>query len=97
MAWDRYVTPFSYGLWLAVAIAVCVIGVCLAVTNYGYERKKNPTFSATLFSIHACFCGQGEIFRSCNYISIRIIYYITHPTGNPNLNFLIPNYSVTNL
>jgi hypothetical protein len=58
--WDRYLTPFSYGLWLAVAITVCAIGVCLAITNYGYEMKQNLTFSAILFSIHACFCGQGE-------------------------------------
>jgi hypothetical protein len=47
-------------MWLAVAITVCGVGVCLAVTNYGHERKQNLTFSAIFFSIHACFCQQGE-------------------------------------
>jgi hypothetical protein len=65
MAWDRYVTPFGYGLWLAVAITFCAIGVCVAVTNYGYERKKNLTFSDIFFSIHACFCQQGESDGFC--------------------------------
>jgi hypothetical protein len=64
VAWDRYVTPFSYGMWLAVAITVCAVGVCVAVTNCGYERKHNLTFSAILFFIHACFCRQGESYGS---------------------------------
>jgi hypothetical protein len=64
LAWDRYVTPFSYGMWLAVAITVCVLGVCLAVTSYGYERKQNLKIFATFLSIHACFCQQGESYRS---------------------------------
>jgi hypothetical protein len=58
MKWDRYVTPFSYGLWLAIVITVCVLGVCLAVTNYGHERNQNLNVSATYFYIHACFSGQ---------------------------------------
>jgi hypothetical protein len=64
MKWDRYVTPFSYGMWLAVAITVCALGVCVAVTNYGYERKQKLNFSATFLSIHACFCQQGESYGS---------------------------------
>jgi hypothetical protein len=59
VVWDRYVTPFSYGLWLAVAIALCVISLCLALINYGRESNKNLTVSTTLFIIHACFCRQG--------------------------------------
>jgi len=60
MAWDRYVTPFSYGLWLAVAIAACVLGVCLALTNYGHDSHQSLSIIATLFYIHACFCQQGK-------------------------------------
>jgi len=63
MAWDRYVTPFSYGLWLAVAIAACAISVCLALTNQGNEKNPNLTVSAILFYIHACFCQQGESYK----------------------------------
>jgi hypothetical protein len=64
MAWDRYIAPFSYGMWLAVGITLCAFGVCVAVINYGYERNQNLTFSAIFFSIHACFCGQGESYIS---------------------------------
>jgi hypothetical protein len=60
MAWERYVTPFSYGLWLAVAIAACAISVCLALTNQCHEKNRNLTVSAILFYIHACFFQQGE-------------------------------------
>ena len=63
MVWDRYFTPFSYGLWLAVAFAVCAIGVCLALTNYGHERNQNLSVSAILFYIHACFCQQGQSYK----------------------------------
>jgi len=63
MAWDRYVTPFSYGLWLAVAIAACALGVCLALTIQGHEKNHNLTLSATLFYIQACFCQQGESYN----------------------------------
>jgi hypothetical protein len=59
MEWDRYFTPFTYGLWLAVAIAACAISVCLSLTNYGHERNQNHTLSAILFYIHTIFCQQG--------------------------------------
>jgi hypothetical protein len=64
MAWDRYVTPFSYGLWLAVAIAACAITVCLALTNYGHQKNQNLTLSAILFYVHACFCQKGQSDKS---------------------------------
>jgi len=60
IVWDRYVTPFSYGLWLAVAIAACVISVSLALTNYGHERAQSLTVSAIFLSIQACFSQQGR-------------------------------------
>jgi hypothetical protein len=63
MEWDRYVTPFSYGLWLAVAIAACAISVCLSLTNYGHERNQNYTLFAMMFYIHACFCQQGGSYK----------------------------------
>ena len=63
MAWDRYVTPFSYGLWLALAVAACVISVCLALTSQGREKDHNLTVSAILFYIHASFCQEGESYK----------------------------------
>jgi len=63
MVWDRYVTLFSYGLWLAVAIAACAITVCLALTAQCHQKNHNLTLSATLFYIHACFCQQGESYK----------------------------------
>jgi hypothetical protein len=63
MAWDRYVAPFSYGLWLAVAIAVSVLSVCLALTVYGHKRKQSLTVSAIFFYIQACFCQQGQSYN----------------------------------
>ena len=48
IAWGRYVTPFSYELWLAVAIAACARRVCLALINYGHERNQNLNISAIL-------------------------------------------------
>jgi hypothetical protein len=60
MAWDLYVTPFSFGLWLAVAIAACAISVCLALTNQGHEKNRNLTVSTILFYVHSCFCQQGK-------------------------------------
>ena len=59
VAWDRFVTPFSYGLWLAVAFTACAISVCLALINYGHERNKNLSLSTIFFNIHASFCRQG--------------------------------------
>jgi len=65
MAWDRYVTPFSYRLWLALAIVACTISVCLALINYGYQTNHNLTVSTILFYIHACFCQQGQVYKFC--------------------------------
>jgi len=60
MAWDRYVTPFSYGMWLAVAIAACVLCVCLALTNFSNNSKQRLSLIDTLFYIPSCFCQQGQ-------------------------------------
>jgi hypothetical protein len=59
MTWDRYVALFSYGLWLAVAIGVCVLCVCLALTNYGHERNRSLTVHAIFFYVLGCLCLQG--------------------------------------
>jgi hypothetical protein len=63
MIWDRYVAPISYNLWLALAIAACAIGVCLALANYGREKNKSLTVSAIFFYIHACVCQQGQSYK----------------------------------
>jgi len=60
MAWNRYVTPFSYGMWLAVAIAACVLCVCLALTNFSNDSKQRLSLIDTLFYIPSCFCQQGQ-------------------------------------
>ena len=63
MAWDRYVNPFNYGLWLAVAITACVVGVCLALSKYGHKRNQSLSVSGIFFYIHACFCQQGQSYK----------------------------------
>jgi len=71
MTWDRYVAPFSYGLWLAVAIAVCVLSVCLALTNYGHEREQGLTLPTIFFCVFGCLCQQGETSHS--YFSLVLL------------------------
>ena len=65
MAWDLYVTPFSYGLWLAVAFTACALCVCLALTNCGHQTNHNLTVSTIFFYIHAYFCQQGQFYKFC--------------------------------
>jgi len=60
MAWNRYFAPFSYGLWLAVAIAACVLGVCLALTNFSNNSKHSLSLTDTVFYIPSCLCQQGQ-------------------------------------
>jgi hypothetical protein len=64
MAWDRYVAAFSYGLWLAVSITACVVGVCLALSKYRHKKIQSLNVSAIIFYIHACFCQQGQSDKS---------------------------------
>ena len=74
MTWDRYISPFSNCLWLAVAIAVCVLSVCLALTyyghdrNYGHDKNHGLTVPAILFYVFGCVCMQGE--TSASYFSL---------------------------
>jgi len=60
MAWDRYVTPFSYGLWLAAAITGCALGVCLAITNFSNKSNQRLSLVAAVFYIPSCLCQQGQ-------------------------------------
>jgi hypothetical protein len=71
MAWERYVAPFTCGLWLAVAIAACALSVSLALTSCGNERNQGPTLPAVFFYIHACFCQQGQTHKSH-----RVAFYL---------------------
>jgi len=68
MTWNRYVTPFSYGMWLAVAIAACVLCVCLALTNFSNNSKERLSLIDTLFYIPSCFCQQGQFVVSFFHI-----------------------------
>ena len=74
MSWDRYVAPFSYGLWMAVAISVCALGVCLALTNYGHESHQNLSLIAIVFYIPACFCQQGKAKYSYECFYFRLCF-----------------------
>ena len=60
MAWNRYITPFSYGFWLAVAIAACVLCACLALTNFSNNSKQRFNLRDILFYIPSCLCQQGQ-------------------------------------
>jgi hypothetical protein len=87
MAWDRYVTPFSYGLWLAVAIVACATTVCLALQNYCHERNQNLAVSAIFFYIHACFCQQGQADNSSCF---TFLFYIIFCCLITQFNFCLP-------
>jgi len=65
MAWDRYVITCSYGLWLAVAITGCALGVCLAITNFNKKSNQRLSLFDTLFYIPSCICQQGQ---KANYL-----------------------------
>ena len=89
IGWDRYVTPFSYDMWLVVAIAACVRRVWLSLINYGHERNQNLTVSAILSYIHACFCQQvqTDIIPSFNLFIFSFPSVYTHLyTQNNSLN-----------
>ncbi|PNF32646.1 hypothetical protein B7P43_G15054 [Cryptotermes secundus] len=63
MVWNSYVAPFSYGLWLAVAISGCALCVCLTITNFshdGQKEKQSLMVSETVFYIFGCLCQQGQ-------------------------------------
>lgn len=60
MAWDRYVIPFNYGLWLVAVITGCALGVCLAITNFSNKNNQSLSLIATIFYIPSCFCQQGQ-------------------------------------
>jgi len=76
MAWDRYVAPFSYSLWLAVATAVCALGVCLALTNYSQENHHSLNLIATVFYIPACFCQQGKVKYTYEFFVLSFVLLI---------------------
>jgi hypothetical protein len=65
MAWNRYFAPFSYGLWLAVVMAACTLGVCLSFTNFSQDGRKNQQSLMVIemfFFIFGCLCQQGQNF-----------------------------------
>jgi len=101
MVWDRYVTPYSYRMWLAVAIAACALRVCLAHTRYGHERSQNLAVSAILFYIHACFCQQFQtdlsrhlIFFIFSFLQSMIIFYTKNFT---QLNKIVTHMYTTSV
>jgi hypothetical protein len=80
MAWDRYVTPFSYGLWLAVAIVICALSVCLVVSYFSHKSNKSLTLIATLFYIPTCFCQQGQHAKPLHefFLHVLLIFFYSY-------------------
>ena len=74
MAWDRYVITFSYGLWLAVAITGCALGVCLAITNFSNNSNQRLSLTDTAFYIPSCICQQGQKAIFMNSLSFFFIF-----------------------
>jgi hypothetical protein len=75
MAWNRYVAPFSYGLWLAVVMAACTLGVCLSFTNCSQDDRKNQqslTVIEMFFFIFGCLCQQGQ-----NFVPLRGVFLLS--------------------
>jgi hypothetical protein len=95
MVWDRYVAPFSSGLWLAIAIAACALGVCLVLINYGYERNQSLTVSAIFFYIHACFCQQGQTDKSCCFTFLVSTKFLVTLQQNSKFFYFIINHKFT--
>jgi hypothetical protein len=88
MGWNLYLAPFSYGLWLAVVMAICALSFCLVLTNCSPGREKGDnslSVSAVLFYIFGCLCQQGEaaypiyIFLIMNIIKVHSISFIMFP------------------
>ena len=83
MAWDRYVTPFSYGLWSVATITGCALGVCLAIINFSNKRNESLSLIATVFYVPSCFCQQGqkailtyEFFNFCFVLPVLIFFLL---------------------
>jgi len=90
MSWQRYVAPFSYSLWLAVAITGCVLRVCLALTNYGQENHQNLSLTATVFYIPACFCQQGKAKHSYECLNVYFpLYFMLRALTNRILKVIL--------
>ena len=94
MTWDRYVTPFSYGLWLAVAIVACALGVCLVLINYAHERNQNLTVSTIFFYVHACFCQQGKIDKSFCFTYLVSVSFLVTVQQNSFLYFIMYKFTI---
>ena len=65
MAWDRYVIPCSYEMWLVVAITSYALGVCLAITNFSKKGNQKLSLFDTIFYFPSCICQQGQ---KANYL-----------------------------
>jgi hypothetical protein len=85
MAWDRYITPFNNGLWLAVAIAACVLCVSLALTNFSNKGNQSLSLIATVFYSPSCLCQQGK--KANHLCALFTLFYVSY--CNPILSFAL--------
>jgi hypothetical protein len=84
-------------MWLAVAMAACVLGVCLALTNFSKNSKQRLSVIDAVFYIPSCFCQQGQManilyelfihfyalsFRPLHSYLFRFVGYFFHSFSN---------------
>ncbi|XP_021924652.1 probable glutamate receptor [Zootermopsis nevadensis] len=60
VVWGRYVAPFSLGLWVAVATAVCALSFCLWLTAALQAREKKFAATEAMFYVFGTLCQQGQ-------------------------------------
>jgi len=63
-------------MWLAVAIAACVLCVCLALTNFSNNSKQRLSLIDTVFYIPSCFCQQGKFTHSYEFFLLPSVFPI---------------------
>jgi squalene cyclase len=62
MTWGRYITPFSFRLWVAVATVVCTLSFSLWLTASFQVKGKKLTATEAIFYVFGTVCQQGQWF-----------------------------------
>jgi hypothetical protein len=64
MQWNAIVLPFCWQLWVAVGVAMVVLVLCLATTDwlirhYNNDEDRNFGFGGAVFIVYSAICQQG--------------------------------------
>jgi nucleoside diphosphate kinase len=64
MQWNAIVLPFCWQLWVAVGVAMVVLVLCLATTDwlirhYSNDEDRNVGFAEAVFIVYSAICQQG--------------------------------------